>query len=350
MLELQHDDPGLLTADQLPDAPPDAAPPDSTARRTIPEPGRLMHAWAVITVAATFLLLAIGSVVTTLRVGMADPIWPTYPWHLLLISWQEPSAGFLIEHSHRLAGYIVGCCVIGLACGLWLTAHSVWLRRLSVAALGAVILQGLLGGFRVKLNALFGTDLAMIHGCFAQLVFALLAAIALFTSPSWSHPSPVRGTTSQQRQLRRTALLAVTVVYLQVIFGASVRHTFSPLAQRAHFLAAFGAVAVLAWLCKLVLADRAGPRRLARAVVVLAILVAVQLGLGVETWISRFGSGVLPELQQATLRQGLLRTSHFLVGTLVFAQTVIAALWTYRVPLTREEPATALVVRGEAAV
>src|SRR5260370_12037930 len=78
-----------------------------------------LHLWAVLTACATFVLLLLGAVVTTFRVGMADPIWPTYPWHLLLVSWEEPRPGFLVEHSHRLAGYIVGCCVIVLAVGLW---------------------------------------------------------------------------------------------------------------------------------------------------------------------------------------------------------------------------------------
>jgi cytochrome c oxidase assembly protein subunit 15 len=339
MLDLQHDEPGLLTAERLPAAPADAAP--SRLWR------RLTHAWAVITVAATFLLLAIGSVVTTLRVGMADPIWPTYPWHLLLISWQEPSAGFLIEHTHRLAGYVVGCCVIGLACGLWLGERRAWLRWLGAAALAAVIVQGLLGGFRVKLNALVGTDLATIHGCFAQLVFALLAALALFTAWSWSNPGPANGTLRQKRQLRRVALAAACLAYLQVIFGASVRHTLSPLSQRAHVLLAFAVVALVAWLVKVVLAEGVGHRGLARAVVILVVFVALQLGLGVETWITRFGSGVLPELQKPSLQQGLLRTSHFLVGTLVFAQTVIASLWAHRQPLAAPEPAMALEGRQE---
>src|SRR5262249_28848363 len=113
---------------------------------------RWLHGWAVLTACATFILLALGAVVTTFQVGMADPIWPTYPWHLLLVSWEEPKPGFLIEHTHRLAGYVVGCCVIVLAVGLWLKEPRRWLRGLGVFALGAVIVQGLLGGFRVKLN------------------------------------------------------------------------------------------------------------------------------------------------------------------------------------------------------
>ena len=55
-----------------------------------------LHRGAIFTLCAAFALLCLGAVVTTFGVGMADPIWPTYPWHLLLISWQEPKSGFLI--------------------------------------------------------------------------------------------------------------------------------------------------------------------------------------------------------------------------------------------------------------
>src|SRR5712691_11323449 len=97
------------------------------------DPSRWLHRWALLTVCATFGLLLLGAVVTTFRVGMADPVWPTYPWHLLLISWDEPSAGFLVEHSHRLAGYIVGCCIIVLTVGLWLQETRRWVRWLGTA-------------------------------------------------------------------------------------------------------------------------------------------------------------------------------------------------------------------------
>src|ERR1700730_8317539 len=110
---------------------------------------RWLHCWALLTVLVTFVLLLLGAIVTTFRVGMADPIWPTYPWHLLLINWQEPSPGFLIEHSHCRAGYILCCCVIVLAIGSWYQSSRRWLGWLGSAALLAVIAQGLLGGFRV---------------------------------------------------------------------------------------------------------------------------------------------------------------------------------------------------------
>src|SRR5690349_14473967 len=78
-----------------------------------------LHRLALLTVCLAVLALASGAVVTTFRVGMADPLWPTYPWHLALISWHEPSAGFIVEHTHRLFDYLLGFCCILLAAGLW---------------------------------------------------------------------------------------------------------------------------------------------------------------------------------------------------------------------------------------
>ena len=83
---------------------------------------------------------------------------------------------------HRLAGYVVGCCVIVLTVGLLLSARRRWLKWLGVAALAGVIAQGLLGGFRVVLHAWLGTNLAILHGCFAQIVFSLLVSLAVVTS------------------------------------------------------------------------------------------------------------------------------------------------------------------------
>src|SRR5262249_52904668 len=110
---------------------------DTTVRDTAPS-SPLVHFWAVLTVCATFCLLALGGILTTFRVGMAAPVWPTSPWPLLLISWDEPSAGFLIEHTHRLAGYIVGCCIIVLTAGLWLGERRRWMSWLGTLALAAV--------------------------------------------------------------------------------------------------------------------------------------------------------------------------------------------------------------------
>lgn len=276
------------------------------------------------TVCATLALLALGSIVTTFRVGMADPIWPTYPWHLLLISYDEPQPGFLIEHTHRLAGYIVGCLIIVLAVGLWRTGQR-WLRLLGVTALAAVIVQGLLGGFRVKLHALVGTDLALIHGCFAQIVFGLLVGLAVFTSRGWC-AAPA----ADSPALRRWSLAAAGLIYLQIVFGAWIRHTGSPFGQRLHVLLAFGVVAAATGLLCVIFTQQPRDRRLTGPATLLAALLMLQIMLGLEAWIMRTAAGWMLELQPLTVRQAIIRTAHVLVGSLTFATAMVLTLRAHR--------------------
>jgi cytochrome c oxidase assembly protein subunit 15 len=276
----------------------------------------------VLTACATFVLLLLGAVVTTFRVGMADPIWPTYPWHLLLVSWEEPRPGFLVEHSHRLAGYIVGCCVIVLAVGLWRNNQPRGIRWLGVAALLGVIIQGLLGGFRVILDRYLGNNLALIHGCFAQLVFGMLVILATLTSSPVPLPSSSLG--AARRRLARVSLATCFLVYVQIIFGALFRHTYSTWGQRGHLLTAFAVVAGTAWIVKETIDLRIGDRKLKLAVGCLAALVALQLFLGVEAWMVRMTA-------VDVAWQAVIRTGHVLVGSLVFAAALVTTLQAYRI-------------------
>src|SRR4051794_7333423 len=103
-----------------------------TADTTRPVP-RWLHVWAVLAVAATFLLLLVGQMVTSFRAGMADPIWPTEPWYLF--SNYKFDLGYLIEHSHRILGYTIGGLAVVLAAGLWWTEPRPGVRRVGVFGL-----------------------------------------------------------------------------------------------------------------------------------------------------------------------------------------------------------------------
>src|SRR5262249_60064388 len=105
-------------------------------------------------------------------------------------------------------------------------------------ALAAVGLQGVLGIFRVNLNVVFGPSLALVHGCVAQLVFAVLVAVAVVSSRAW-WGSPA----AADQRTRNLALGLCVLVYGQVVFGAVVRHRLDPVAQRLHVLLAFAVVA-----------------------------------------------------------------------------------------------------------
>jgi heme A synthase len=151
---------------------------------------------------------------------------------------------------------------------------------LSSTALVAVMIQGLLGGFRVKLNELVGTDLAAVHGVFAQVVFCLLIVLAVLTeqpaSPTERVPDP------QSRSLRQWSIALAGLLFVQVIWGAMIRHDPTPLTQRLHFLTAFLALAVAVWVLRAVFANAATRTQAGWVAWLVAGLLVVQLCLGVE--------------------------------------------------------------------
>src|SRR5574341_1816746 len=105
------------------------------------------HRLAILTAGATFLLILAGGLVTGTGAGLAVPDWPTtFGYNMFLYPWSRMVGGILYEHSHRLIGSIVGLLTVALTLAIWAVEPRRWLRRLAGAALGAVILQGVLGG------------------------------------------------------------------------------------------------------------------------------------------------------------------------------------------------------------
>jgi cytochrome c oxidase assembly protein subunit 15 len=348
---------------------------------------RWLHVWAVATAIATLVLLALGQLVTSFQAGMADPIWPTEPWYLLMIDWQEPSRGYLIEHTHRIVAFSIGGMVSVLALGLWWTdakqatrwagfaavmvllagfgqfhggliaqrnvptaeirlpvggsvvtlaglgaalalataglalrAPGSLLRFLGVTALVGVMIQGLFGGFRVMLNELVGTDLATVHGIFAQVIFCLLIAIAVLTGPR--QPSQ----RSHPRILDRGAVLLVVVLFTQIVLGAFVRHAPTTLTQRLHFLMAFVATGFAVWLLFGLKSQATARVRVQSASWWLGLFLALQVVLGVEAWMAKFGQYTLPDLVKITTQYAVIRTAHALVGSCLLATAVVIVL------------------------
>ncbi|HBI44875.1 MAG TPA: hypothetical protein DDY78_18770, partial [Planctomycetales bacterium] len=284
---------------------------------------RWLHAWAVLTVIVAAAAVVMGAVVTTFHVGMTDPVWPTYPWHLLLISYQEPSPGYIIEHTHRAAAYGAGFCVIVLAVGLWLAGS----HRLALVALACIIAQGLLGGVRVLLNARAGPEYAAVHGIFGQVVFSLLVCLAVLTArgEAAEFPNP-----EYARRCRRTSLVLAGIVFLQLLWGAAVRHLYNPSAVRLHILTAFAVVAGVVWLMRTAWEESAGRRVLGRPLILMAALLILQVAMGIEALLGLYGSGLPPDLQPVTIGRAMVRTGHVVVGACILAASVAAALQAYR--------------------
>jgi cytochrome c oxidase assembly protein subunit 15 len=297
---------------------------------------------------ATFPLVWVGGLVTTTDSGMAVPDWPsTYGYNLFLYPWTTWLAGpwdIFVEHGHRLLGATVGMMTIVLLALLWRRDDRRWMHWMGVVALALVILQGFLGGMRVRHDS---RELAMLHGCTGPLFFALTVAMAVFTSRRWRNGARgLEPSNAWAAPIRRLAAATCILVYLQILVGAVLRHvpvSADPgafaISVRFHlFLAAivtFHAMALI-WL---VLTRARSEKPLGGLAVLLAVLITTQLALGAGTWIVKFSvpawaSGLISIGNTAVQAGGPLQThvitAHVAVGSLLLVTSLALALYTQR--------------------
>src|ERR1700679_2206457 len=138
-----------------------------------------LHRYAVLLAVCTLFLVVSGASVTSKEAGLSVPDWPLSYGQVM----PQMTGGVFFEHGHRMVATFVGALTVGLA--VWLTRADPrpWMRKLGWIALGAVVLQGLLGGLTVLL--LLPPAVSVSHACLAQLFFSTTMAIALFTSKKW---------------------------------------------------------------------------------------------------------------------------------------------------------------------
>lgn len=173
----------------------------------------------------TVLLICWGGVVTSIGAGMAFPDWPTSLGSYNLLNpidewWAVPA--YLAEHGHRLIASVVGMLTVILAAWTWWADPRPWMRKLGVAAAVLVVVQGVLGGLRVLWVSI---DLAAVHACVAQLFFAVLVAMTLFTSDMWRTRRGILPSGEATARLRTLSYAATAVIYLQIVLGALLRHS-----------------------------------------------------------------------------------------------------------------------------
>jgi len=284
------------------------------------------HRLALLTTCATFPLLFIGGLVTSKGAGLAVPDWPTtFGYNMFLYPWSQMVGAVFYEHSHRLAGSFVGLCTIFLALALWFKEPRRWLRWLGPAALALVIAQGVLGGLRV---ILLQNTLAIVHAALAQAFFAFAASLAVFTSREWQagvREAPL----DDGGKLMRLSVITTAMIYLQVIFGAVLRHTGERL--DAHLIFAFlVAVHVLLLLLRVSRMFSNRPR-LVRGARMLGALLAAQLLLGLAAYLGKYTS-LLRMPAEAVV---YLTTIHLIVGALMLVTSLVLTLRVLR--LSRAE-------------
>lgn len=300
--------------------------PDTSARGSSPWP----HRFALMTAASTLVLIFVGGLVTNTGAGLAVPDWPTtFGYNMFLFPWSQMVGGVFYEHSHRLIGSIVGLLTLALASVLWMKEPTRLLRWLGVTAVGAVIVQGVLGGLRVILISA-GNELALIHSLLAQAFFALTVHVVVVTSQDWRR-RPRRVVTADAGAIKRLCLLTTACVYLQIFFGGMLTHIGDWVL--AHLLCA-ALVGINVWrLAVRVQRHYSDQVKLVWPTTLLVGLLALQLLLGLGSYVNRFTSLEIP---CAAFTRLALPTTHRITGALMLAVCIVLTMRAYRL-LTSSE-------------
>ena len=183
---------------------------------------RSLHRYALLLAGATFLLVIAGGLVTSTGSGLAVPDWPLSFGQVF----PDMQGGVVFEHGHRLIAATVGLLTIGLVALARRLEPRAWVRALAWAALGTVILQGVLGGTTVLLRLPDAVSVA--HAGLAQIFFALTVVIADVTAPSFISAETANG--ARGSGFGVLTLTTAAAVYVQILLGAIVRHTGAGLA------------------------------------------------------------------------------------------------------------------------
>lgn len=197
--------------------------------------------FANLTVAATFCLLFLGGMVTSLDAGLSVPDWPgTFGHNMWAFPFERWKGLVFWEHTHRVVASGVGFMVILLLIGIWMVDGRRWVKQLGIAAVVLVSIQGIMGGLRVTKVSI---TLAIIHGITAQVFFCLLILIAMAVSAAWNRPLKDPTSAPKIGKLRGWAWSLIGVLLIQLILGAVMRHNgaglsmpYFPVDPDGHFM------------------------------------------------------------------------------------------------------------------
>ncbi len=297
-----------------------------------------VHRFALLVAGATFFLIIAGALVTSHDAGLATSDWPLTEGRFLpkveslgIRTGVNMVGNLFWEHGHRMVATSVGLLTIGLVIFLFAKEPRRWVRRLGVVALIGVIAQGLLGGLTVKLMLPLAVSTA--HATLAQLFFCTTVGLAVFTSSSWIEDRPV---IEEQGSLplRYLCVAAAAAIFLQLIIGATLRHSATwdkPLPTDLLLTHIGGAITVtllLGTAALMILRRYSGETFLTRPAKVALSLLGLQLLLGIAAYITRVAS---PNDPQPLNPMVGITVAHVACGALVFATTIVLTLRAFKV-------------------
>lgn len=189
-----------------------------------PTPIWLRRFTKLVAVATLFLIFA-GAMVTSTGSGLAVPDWPsTYGSFMFSFPLKSMVGGIFYEHGHRMIASVVGFLTVVQAVWLWLREPKRFVKRLGFLSVGAVLLQGLLGGITVLL--FLPKAVSVSHAALAEVFFCINVSIAFFTSNLYRSLSTMEKGDAPVKM----AWTLTVLVFLQIFAGAVMRHLGAGLA------------------------------------------------------------------------------------------------------------------------
>jgi cytochrome c oxidase assembly protein subunit 15 len=273
-----------------------------------------LHRWSVLLACCTLLLVVAGALVTSRDAGLSVPDWPLSYGKLM----PPMEGGIKYEHGHRMIATMVGLFTIASLVWIFRVDRRSWMRTLAVAALIAVIVQGVLGGMTVKY--LLPWWLSSSHATLAQLFFSTTVAMALFTSRAWLAGAATIPEDAEH-PIRGASVAVCICVVGQLFLGAAVRH--KAIASFYHICAAPLVTAVVLWVSMRILLHYARNRELRIAAVALISVTVAQVFLGIAAYMTRiaYADAVQPMPLMVTFT-----VLHVAVGALTLATSVVMAI------------------------
>ena len=283
---------------------------------------RALHRYAIALAAATFVLIFVGGLVTSTGSALAVPDWPLSFGKFF----PRMEGGVLYEHGHRMVAGTVALMTLLMAVWAWRRDNRPLVRNIALIALALVIFQAVLGGLTVLLR--LPLTIAVGHAATAQAFFCLTITLVLLTNPQWERMAVIRSA-GERPSLPMLAGFTTSLVYLQIIIGAVMRHMGAGLAipdfplafgaivppldsldVQINFAHRVGAIVVTVAICcttAWVMRFYRDQPLLRRPALALAGLLALQITLGALTVWS--GRGVIPATAHVAAGAAVLGTS-----------------------------------------
>ena len=215
----------------------DSGIPDSVRLSRPPVSMVWLHRYTMGVAVTSLLLIIAGGLVTSTGSGLAVPDWPTsYGYFMFSFPFSKMVGGVFYEHVHRLIASTVGLLTVLLTVWVWCIESRPLVKRLALITLTVVVIQGILGGITVLY--FLPAPISITHAGLAHIFFCLIVSLTIFTSRGWLssyHQNSSRihsGNLIRNNTLtlQRVAIATTLIIYIQIIVGATMRHTGAGLA------------------------------------------------------------------------------------------------------------------------